>query len=97
MKELNQIIKNNTSTYVYYGSNPAPKVFSKEFLLDWLKKNEVLDIIWHPVKTHIELVKRSGDIFKLLAEENQLNDQILETIKELSTSAFYKAEALKII
>ena len=97
MKELNQIIKNNTSTYTYYGSNPAPKVFTKEFLLDWLKKNKVLEIIWHPAKTHIELVKRSGDIFKLLAEEKQLNEEILETIRELSAGAFYKTEALKIV
>jgi hypothetical protein len=49
-------------------------VFTKEFLLDWLKKNGVLDVIWTPEKTHLELVNRSGDIFKLLAEEKQLNE-----------------------
>ena len=97
MRDLNQIIKNNTSTFTYYGSQPAPKVFTKEFLLDWLKKNGVLDVIWTPEKTHLELVNRSGDIFKLLAEEKQLNEQLLETIRNLSTSPFYKTEALKII
>ena len=71
-------------------------IFSKEFLLGWLKEHGVLDIIWDPKKTHLELVKRSSDIFRILAREKQLTPDLLETIKELMQSV-YKAEALKFI
>jgi hypothetical protein len=90
MKDLNILIKNNTM----YNIN---KNFSSEFLIDWIVTNGLLDIIWDPRKTHLQLVQRSNDIFRLLAKEKKLDENIAKKVMILVNYPEYKVEALKFI
>ena len=90
MKDLNILIKNNTM----YNVN---KNFSSEFLIDWIVTNGLLEIIWDPRKTHLQLVQRSNDIFRLLAREKKLDENIAKKIMILVNYPEYKVEALKFI
>jgi len=76
MKDLNVLIKNNTM----YNVN---KNFSSEFLIEWILQNGLLDIIWDPRKTHLQLVQRSNDIFRLLAREKKLDETITKKVMDL--------------
>lgn len=90
MKDLNILIKNNTM----YNVN---KNFSSEFLIEWITDNGLLDIIWDPKKTHLQLVQRSNDIFRLLSKEKKLDENILKKVMLLVNTPEYKVEALKFI
>jgi len=50
IKELNNVIK---STLLAYG---ASKVFTLEWLINWMTENGVFQIIWDDRKTHLQLV-----------------------------------------
>jgi hypothetical protein len=89
IKDLNTLIKNNT---LYKTST----TFTTEFLLDWMKENGVFSVIWDPRKTHLQLVQRSSDIFRLLAKEKQLSVDLLELIWALAESD-YKTDVLKFV
>jgi hypothetical protein len=56
-----------------------------------------LDIIWDPRKTHLQLVQRSSDIFRLLAKEKKLDETILKKVMGLVEYPEYKVEALKFV
>ena len=43
------------------------KVLTIENLIEWMSEHGVFDILWDTKKTHLQLVQRSGDIFKVLA------------------------------
>ena len=47
IKELNTIIRN---TQITYG---AAKVFTMEWLINWMSEHGVFDIIWDTKKTHL--------------------------------------------
>ena len=47
IKELNAIIRN---TQITYG---AAKVFTMEWLINWMSEHGVFDIIWDTKKTHL--------------------------------------------
>jgi hypothetical protein len=70
------------------------KNFKAEDLTKWIKENNILDYLLDPRKTHIQLVQRIGDILKVLAFEDCLEDQDLEMIWALSNSS-YKQEIYK--
>jgi len=89
IRDLNQVIKNNTLVM-------STKSFSTEFLIDWMKNNEVFDIIWDGRKTHLQLVQRSNEILKLLLKEDMLTSELLEQFWNLAKSD-YKEDVFKII
>jgi hypothetical protein len=89
IKDLNTLIKNNT---LYKTST----TFTTEFLLEWMKENGVFSVIWDPRKTHLQLVQRSSDIFRLLAKEKQLSGDLLDLIWGLAESD-YKTDVLKFV
>ena len=90
IKELNTIIR---STQTAYGPS---KAFSLEWLINWMSGHGVFDILWDTKKTHLQLVQRSNEIFKILPKENLLTMELLEQFWSLSKSD-YKSEVFKII
>ena len=88
IKNFNDILEKNRS----YSSN---KTLSVEFLVDWINKNGVLDVILDPKRTHQQLVERSEEVYMFLLREKQASDEILLKWWNLQTS--YKREVLKII
>lgn len=74
----------------------ANKVFSIEQLISFMNEHGVFDILWDPKKTHLQLVQRSGEIFKVLPKENLLTMELLSQFWSLSKSD-YKSEIFKII
>lgn len=42
------------------------KTIPNQFLIQWMKDNEVLSIIFDIKKTHLQIVQRSSEILKLL-------------------------------
>lgn len=89
MKDLNSVLKSNTG----YG---ASKTFSTEYLLDWLVKNDVFNLIWDHKKTHNQLVQRSDEIFKFLLKEDKLSDELLNMFWSL-TKTEMQSDVIKII
>ena len=89
IRDLNSVIKSNT----LYLTN---KNFTTEFLIEWMKNNEVFDIIWDGRKTHLQLVQRSNEIMKILLKEDALTDALLEQFFNLAKSD-YKEDVFKII
>ena len=90
IKELNTIIRNAQMAY------GAAKVFSMEELINWMSEHGVFDIIWDTKKTHLQLVQRSNEIFKILPRENLLTMELLRQFWSL-TKSDYKSEVFKII
>lgn len=74
----------------------ATKVFSTEWLIVWMIEFGVFAILWDPKKTHMQLVQRSGEIFKVLPKENLLTMELLKQFWSLSKSD-YKSEVFKIL
>ena len=72
IKELNVIVKN---TQVTYGVNKA--TITLEWLITWMNDHGVFDILWDTKKTHLQLVQRSNEIFKVLPKENLLTMDLL--------------------
>ena len=85
------IIRNSQITY---GINKA--AFTLEWLINWMSEHGVFEIIWDTKKTHLQLVQRSNEIFKVLPKENLLSMELLEQFWMLSKSD-YKSEIFKII
>lgn len=90
IRELNIIIKNVIS-YTSIGS-----VFTGQFLLDWMKENDVFSMIWDPKKTHLQIVQRTNEVFKLLLRENMLSEELLNMFWSL-TKSDYRSEVVKIV
>jgi hypothetical protein len=61
-----------------------------------MKENDVFNIIWDPRRTHLQLVQRSTEVFRLLAKEKQLSEEILGLIWNLAESD-YKTDVLKFV
>jgi predicted CopG family antitoxin len=78
---------------LYINSN---KTFTSEFLLDWMIKNDVFGAIWDYKRTHLQLVQRSDEIFKLLLKENKLTEDLMKLFWSLTKSELH-SEVKKII
>ena len=65
-------------------------------IINWITSNEVFSQIWDPKKTHIQLVQRSGDIFRCFLKEDLLNEELLNMFWNL-TKSDYKVEVFKIL
>jgi len=90
IKELNTIIRNTQMNYT------ATKIFTMEQLIGWMSEQGVFGILWDPKKTHLQLVQRSNEIFKILPRENLLSMELLVQFWSLAKSD-YKSEVFKII
>lgn len=88
IRDLNQIIKNNRMF--------SNKNFTSQFLIEWMENNGVFSILFDQKKTHLQLVNRCTDIFKLLLQENMFTPQLMEMFWSLAKSD-YKFEIYKII
>ena len=77
-------------------SYSANKVFTIDQLIAFMNENGVFSIIWDSKKTHVQLVQRSGEIFKVLPKEGLLSMDLLAQFWSLSRSD-YKSEVFKII
>ena len=91
IKELNTIVKNMQFSY---GLNKGS--FTLEWLINWMSEHGVFDILWDTKKTHLQLVQRSNEIFKVLPKEDLLTMELLQQFWMLSKSD-YKSEIFKII
>ena len=72
------------------------KAFDTQFLIQWMRENQVFEILFDPKKTHLQLVQRTTDILKMLANENDLKDEELSMFWNLGKTE-YKLEIYKII
>ena len=88
IKDLNQIIKNNRMS--------SFKSISNSGLVKWLNENDIFSIIFDPKKTHLEIVRRSNEILKLLLSEDALSPTLFEMFWSLSKQD-YKVEVYKIL
>jgi len=61
------------------------------FLVDWLEKNEVCKILLDPVDEHVELVRRSYEVFKLFLSENRLSTFHLDMLWTLASSGKHES------
>ena len=88
IRSFNEILEKNRS----YSIN---KTLTVTFLVDWITKNSVLDVILDPKRTHQQLVERSDEVYTFFLREKLATDEILLKWWNLQTS--YKREVLKII
>eukprot|EP00826_Nyctotherus_ovalis_P021903 TRINITY_DN17151_c0_g1_i3.p1 TRINITY_DN17151_c0_g1~~TRINITY_DN17151_c0_g1_i3.p1 ORF type:complete len:250 (+),score=62.47 TRINITY_DN17151_c0_g1_i3:839-1588(+) len=56
-----------------------PESDNENFLLDWILRNHILEIILHE-NTHSEIIKRASPIFAFLARKNVVNTNMLDTL-----------------
>ena len=70
IKILNDIIKGLRM----YGS----KAFKPEFIVEWSRQHGVLEAIFGPKTYHIELIKRSNELIRLLTAEEKITKDELE-------------------
>lgn len=89
IKDLNSVLWKNTVQ--------SSKSFSTEFLIDWMMQQNVFTTIWDSKKTHMQLVQRSNDIFKLLMKEDKMSNELLDLFWNLTNTPAYKSEVFKII
>lgn len=62
-----------------------------------MSKQDVFGTIWDTRKTHIQLVQRSNDIFKLMCREDLMTDDLLMLFWTLTNTPSYKPEVFKIL
>ena len=60
IKTLNTIVRNAQLTYSQLSA------FTLAQLVEWIHQHGVFDILWDAKKTHLQLVQRSNEIFKIL-------------------------------
>ena len=89
IKDLNSVLWKNTVQ--------SSRSFSTQFLIDWMMEQHVFTTIWDTNKTHIQLVQRSNDIFKLLIKEEKMGVDLLDLFWNLTNTPAYKSEVFKII
>jgi hypothetical protein len=65
-------------------------------IIEWMIENEVLELIFDPVRTHEQVVQRCDEIIKVLLAENELNDHRLKLFWGL-TKSDYRLDTYKII
>ena len=65
-------------------------------MVKWLNENDIFSIIFDPKKTHLEIVRRSNEILKLLLSEDALSPTLFEMFWSLSKQD-YKVEVYKIL
>lgn len=65
-------------------------------LIDWLTKNKVLELVFDPARTHLQIVQRCDEIIKLLLAEDQLTEDYLNQFWAL-TKAEMRLDVYKII
>lgn len=87
IKDLNDVIVEKT---VEHDSEASKQ------LIGWIEQNELFDAIWNPKKTHLQLVQRSCDIFRMLLKEDLLMEPQLVQFWNL-TKSDYKVEIFKIL
>jgi len=87
IKELNEVVTESTV---------GNEVQAMASIAAWITDNGVFNIIWDARKTHIQLVQRSGDIFRCFLKADLLSEQLLEQFWNLSKSD-YKQEVFKIL
>ena len=91
IKDLNSVLwKTSISSY-------SSKQNSTDFMIDWMMKQQVFTTIWDSKKTHIQLVQRSNDVFKLLVKEDKISTELLDLFWNLTNTPAYKSEIFKII
>jgi len=61
-----------------------------------MQDNGVFETVWDPRKTHVQIVSRSGDIFRMLAKNKFLTPPLLKLIWDLGKTD-YKQDVLKFI
>lgn len=61
-----------------------------------MQDHKVFESIWDPKKTHLQLVQRSDEVFKLLVKEDKMTLELLDQFWSLSKSD-YKSEIFKIL
>ena len=71
-------------------------MFTTEWLIVWMIEFGVFDILWDTKKTHMQLVQRSNEVFRVLPKEGLLTMELLAQFWSLSKSD-YKSEVYKII
>ena len=49
-----------------------------ELMLEWIQKNEILDIIFDQKNYHVQIIQRSKEILKFLVTEDQLSTEQLD-------------------
>ena len=59
--------------------------------------NDVFNILWDPRRTHQELVKQSNQIFKELARQQLLKDDLMGAFWHLGSDNSYKDAVFKIL
>lgn len=62
-----------------------------------MTQQQVFTTIWDSKKTHIQLVQRSNDIFKLLVKEDKISNQLIDLFWNLTNTPAYKSEVFKIV
>lgn len=61
-------------------------------------KNNVLQVIWDPKKTHLQILQRTGEIFKLLLKEDKMDQSYLKLFWSCAKSDHtFQAEVFQII
>jgi hypothetical protein len=89
IKDLNSVLWKNTAQ--------SSRTFNTQFLIDWMMDKQVFTTIWDANKTHIQLVQRSNEIFKLLIKEEKMTVELLDLFWNLTNTPAYKSEVFKII
>ena len=87
IKDLNEIVNETIIK-----SDPQ----QTQEMIEWILNNQVFSLIWDSKKTHVQLVQRSGDIFRCFLKEDLLTEELLAMFWNL-TKSDYKQEIYKIL
>lgn len=91
IKDLSLLVKNNAL-------NSSSKTFSTDFLIEWMTKNDVFNTIWDHRKTHLQIVQRTNEIFKLLVRDDKMDQTLLKLFWSLGKADITnQTEVFKII
>lgn len=91
IRDLSTLVKNNS---IMSSSN----TFTTDFLIEWMRNNDVFATIWDPRKTHLQIVQRTNEIFKLLVKDDKMDLDLMKLFWSLAKSDHtYQVEVFKII
>jgi hypothetical protein len=64
---------------VYRGLGPTARWVTRAYLVQWIQSNNVLETVFGNA-AHPQLIRRAGDLIRLLARQNELTEQHLDLI-----------------
>ena len=93
--ELSELVKLRMEESVKLNNEDRKKKL-KQLVID-MKQCGAFNFIWGKQNTNIDIIKTSATIFKKLAEQQVLDDELMMKFWDLSTDKYYKPDVFRIL